>query len=439
MADIADRGPELRAVNIFFLTITLVSMALRCYVRIGMVKAFGTDDWLMVLATIFFVIYASFSTVGITYGTGRHRADLPVENYEAGMRCWWFCYLFYALTMITSKVSIGCFLIRLITTKIQRWIVYGAMGISVLAGAVFFVVTIFQCSPVSYFWFERQTGTCIPADVIIGLAILYSIFSCISDLTFAILPGFLVWSLKMKLRTKLALVPLLAMGCIASCAVIARFPYLFKIRSPDFLWATLDVAIWSTVEQGLTITAASLATIRPLMKLIGIRMGWTTKSTSGPSGYYGATSGRYGNNSHIRKGSNLAGLQTHDGYKLSSGSAVRSPMKSPMSPWNDKQSHATQQYPSPQQQQHQGRGVGGDADSDRSSGDDGVRYVIQSPTTPMSRFNTSKSSNHHNDGNMINGGVILSHPKPVKKKSSAANFDTINTSEEELRRPSSLA
>jgi len=116
--------------------------------------------------------------------------------------------------MIISKVSIGCFLMRLITKRLQKWIVYGAMFISALAGIVFFIVTIFQCAPVSYFWNEEQPGTCIPPDVIIGLAILYSVFSCISDLTFAILPGFLVWSLKMKLRTKLALVPLLAMGAM---------------------------------------------------------------------------------------------------------------------------------------------------------------------------------------------------------------------------------
>ncbi|KAH7026740.1 uncharacterized protein B0I36DRAFT_424370 [Microdochium trichocladiopsis] len=370
MAEIPDRGPQLRAVNIFFVTITLVAMSLRCYVRIGMVKAFGVDDYLMVLATVFFCLYTGFSTAGVTYGTGRHRSDLPVEDYETAMRCWWFCYLFYALTMIISKISIGCFLIRLITKRLQKWIVYGAMGVSALAGITFFVVTIFQCSPVSYFWFERQVGTCIPPDVIIGLAILYSVFSCISDLTFAILPGFLVWSLKMKLRTKLALVPLLAMGCIASCAVIARFPYLFQIRSPDFLWATLDVAIWSTVEQGLTITAASLATIRPLMKSIGYRLGLTNKSTTGPSGYYGATSGRYGNNSHVRKGSTLGALAINDGFKLSS-SAVRSPLKSPHSPWNDKQ-------PQP----------------------------------------------------------FAANMKGMKKKSSNANFGVVNTSEEQLHRPS---
>jgi hypothetical protein len=46
---------------------------------------------------------------------------------------------------------------------------------------------------------------------------------------------------------------------------------------------TVDIAIWSTVEQGLAITAGSLATLRPLLKDVGHYFGWTTK----PSGISG--------------------------------------------------------------------------------------------------------------------------------------------------------
>lgn len=47
----------------------------------------------------------------------------------------------------------------------------------------------------------------------------------------------------------------------------------------DFLYATVDIAIWSTVEQGLAITAGSLATLRPLFKHIGYSLGLTTRPT----------------------------------------------------------------------------------------------------------------------------------------------------------------
>jgi hypothetical protein len=47
-----NRGPELLAVNIAFVTTAVLACALRIYVRLMMVKAFGRDDWLMVLATV---------------------------------------------------------------------------------------------------------------------------------------------------------------------------------------------------------------------------------------------------------------------------------------------------------------------------------------------------------------------------------------------------
>jgi hypothetical protein len=53
----------------------------------------------------------------------------------------------------------------------------------------------------------------------------------------------------------------------ASSATIVRFPYLYSLTDVgDFLYSTSDVAIWSTVETGLGITAAGVATLRPLLK-----------------------------------------------------------------------------------------------------------------------------------------------------------------------------
>jgi hypothetical protein len=48
-----DWGPLLRGVVIAMLALCWVSTALRCYVRAGIVqKAFGLDDWMMILATV---------------------------------------------------------------------------------------------------------------------------------------------------------------------------------------------------------------------------------------------------------------------------------------------------------------------------------------------------------------------------------------------------
>lgn len=73
-------------------------------------------------------------------------------------------------------------------------------------------------------------------------------------------------------------------------------PYLWTMKGykGDFLWRTSDVAIWTTVEIGVGITAGCVATLKPLLKsclqLMGVHssMGpdsgapWSTTKKSGP-------------------------------------------------------------------------------------------------------------------------------------------------------------
>lgn len=67
------------------------------------------------------------------------------------------------------------------------------------------------------------------------------------------------------------------------------------IASDDFLYDTVDVAIWSTVEQALAITAGGLATLQPLVKLIGYKLGLTSHPSL-------PTHSNYGNNIRMKDG-----------------------------------------------------------------------------------------------------------------------------------------
>jgi hypothetical protein len=201
--------------------------------------------------------------------------------------------------MICSKISIGWFLLRITIRPRDIWTIYGAMAITALTGVVFFFVTLFQCNPISYFWDKDGKGTCVNMEVIIALTYLYSACSVICDFTFALLPVVLIWGLNMDKKTKVALIPIVIMACVyvcpprcwslltlhrASAAVVVRFRYVKDFKNPDFLCtchasilpciadnvdATVDIAIWSTTEQGLAVIAGSLATLRPLLRMVG--------------------------------------------------------------------------------------------------------------------------------------------------------------------------
>lgn len=64
--------------------------------------------------------------------------------------------------------------------------------------------------------------------------------------------------------------------------------FVMDFKNPDFLYATVDIAIWSDIEQGLAITAGSLATLRPLWRQVSSSFGFANSSIpfggSKPSG-----------------------------------------------------------------------------------------------------------------------------------------------------------
>ncbi|KAL6890002.1 hypothetical protein GGI43DRAFT_387781 [Trichoderma evansii] len=233
--DYDNRGPQLLRVNIAFGIVAVITVLLRTYTRVFVVKALGPDDWFMAAATIVWVAYYVSSSTGVYYGTGQH-----------------------IVIVINIKASFAWFLLRIITNQVHKWIIYAATLFSVIPRIVFFFVALFQCQPVSYFWDRSQPGKCIPINIIISLVYFDSVMTIITDFTFAILPAFIIWSLEMKTQVKTLLVLLIAMGCIASAAVCVRLAYTHTLKNPDFLWATIDVAVRSTIEMGLAISAASL-------------------------------------------------------------------------------------------------------------------------------------------------------------------------------------
>lgn len=113
----------------------------------------------------------------------------------------------------------------------------------------------------------------------------------------------------MNNRTKLVVVGILAFAAIGSTATLIRMPYIKGFKAThDFLCTrpippplspatpltipadeSTDIAIWSTIEPGIGMTAACIATLRPLLQHVLHRTGLSTPEKSG--GHYGS----YGN------------------------------------------------------------------------------------------------------------------------------------------------
>ena len=263
------RAPAVVGVTTAALVISLITTTLRCFVRICLVKAFGSDDWLMVGATVryrvcilcpcssvsfiqsprviltfiqvSFILYSSFSLAGVRYGTGQHMQNLQPEDASKALKVsynqtstlapsrevqsfadrdvgwpqwWWLCYLTYSATMLLAKLSIAWFLLRVAVKPVHKWIIYIGMTLTVVGSMAFFFACIFQCWPVSYFWDRSQEGSCTENGVVLALSYVFSTINIVSDFIFALLPAWIVSHLNMKLKTKVALIGLMGMGCV---------------------------------------------------------------------------------------------------------------------------------------------------------------------------------------------------------------------------------
>jgi hypothetical protein len=238
------------------------------------VKSFGLDDWSALLAWVLFVFFCTFAISGVHHGTGQHATNLPPTEIPVGLKWWWACEPVYVLSNMALKFSIGVMLIRIAVARTHKIIIWTVVVVLEVYGAFYFFLFVLQCRPSAYFWtqYTGGKGTCIDPTITVDATYAYSAISCWTDWTLAIIPMFIVWNLQMNIRTKLGLSLILAMAAVASVATIIRIPYVKDLANQaDFLYATTDVAIWSTAETGIGLAACSFATLRPLFRSFFLR------------------------------------------------------------------------------------------------------------------------------------------------------------------------
>ncbi|EAU35850.1 cation-transporting ATPase 4 [Aspergillus terreus NIH2624] len=271
MAELEGRSLSIFVVTIVFLALSFISVCLRCFVRLRLVRAFGWDDALMVFAMALNILFALCGITGACYGLGHKLLELTEHEKKTAMFWWWLGQTTYVFTCVVAKISIALALLRLTVAKAHTILLWTVIALSTAVGLVFWFVLTLQCHPVDYFWRRVEpkvfgTGKCLDVDILIDIAYLYSVIATVCDFILGLLPIALVWNLQMTPKTKAALAGILSMGCIASAAVIVRIPYLHTYKDPEFLYATAEISIWSNVEAGLGITAGSLVTLRPLFR-----------------------------------------------------------------------------------------------------------------------------------------------------------------------------
>jgi hypothetical protein len=117
-----------------------------------------------------------------------------------------------------AKISVGFFFLRIASVNtLHRIVTYIVTFLAAITGSAFFLVSLFQCAPIDFFWTRLQgatNGRCIDINVIIGLTYFYGSVTAVTDIAFGVLVASLTWNLNVDRRTKILITPLLAMSCM---------------------------------------------------------------------------------------------------------------------------------------------------------------------------------------------------------------------------------
>ena len=245
-------------------------------------------------------MYLPCQIIAAIHGTGRHRWDLSDHDRKTALmvsstsllsilasnstQFWYLCEIFYVIANCLLKFAIGYFYLRVAIERWHIWCIRLLMLGTVLCGLIYLFLVMLQCLPsktvseahlphllmntVSAFWLEHPASSkCIPRGPTLGITYALAAVNALADWGFGLLPFFIVWGLEMRPKTKVLVASILAFAAIGSTGTVIRMAYIHTlVEGPDFLYATTDVALWSTIEPGIGITAGSIATFRPLVR-----------------------------------------------------------------------------------------------------------------------------------------------------------------------------
>lgn len=139
----------------------------------------------------------------------------PKQQFRLNLGSW-LIVKFWATSMACVKVSICLFLKHLMGTTTRMVVtLYVVAACCVCWACVPFFYTIFFCDPVAYYWDKTiEGGWCVDNDLYIAESIAVGVLSLATDLIILIIPIPSVWSLKIKIKQKIAVTSILGVGAM---------------------------------------------------------------------------------------------------------------------------------------------------------------------------------------------------------------------------------
>ncbi|OJJ98284.1 hypothetical protein ASPACDRAFT_44789 [Aspergillus aculeatus ATCC 16872] len=250
--------------------LALVVCCLRLYVRRCVIRAFGLDDYLVLLALVMVLAFAALSLILTRYAIGYHQNTVPAANMIIMAKYVYVLFCLYLWVALAVKCSLTIFIMRIFPTpKIRR------IGLMIMALMTIVTVSgelplILQCWPVRATWDKTLPDyKCFSDAVLENLQLYQAILMPLFDLMIIGLPMPTIWRLQMPIQRRLFIIGILCLGLVACAAGLARIPLLgFQENSTDYTYVGAVPLILMNLEYALGVITGSLPSLRVLVRFI---------------------------------------------------------------------------------------------------------------------------------------------------------------------------
>lgn len=161
------------------------------------------------------------------------------------------------------------FFLRIIVGPRQRYLILITTAIYIVYSIGVLFLYVFQCgNPGSI---DPLQPKCLDFDTITGPVIYVgATLNAVIDWIFALTPIIVVRGLQMKRRDKNSVIMLIVLACSGSAVSIVRIPFVpgLDLNASFYSQQSNRIAYASIAEGSIGIVVASMATYRPLLKLV---------------------------------------------------------------------------------------------------------------------------------------------------------------------------
>ena len=151
--------------------------------------------------------------VEIRYGFGRHKSDLPQEEYLEFLRYSYGEWIQTFAVLMFTKISICFFLLRIVISKAFIQFLRALIATLALSNIGLTILWILQCRPVYLAWVTPEIPlSCLSETELQKIILAQAIISIASDFILATCPILILRKIQMPMRVKVGLCALMGLG-----------------------------------------------------------------------------------------------------------------------------------------------------------------------------------------------------------------------------------